>query len=56
MRTEKQKNMTRITRKLNKVIDLHCSACGHDELVREAIDREMKLLKFIESLLPEGKP
>lgn len=52
MRTQKQKNLAKIRRKLNHVVFLHGCSCGHDILVLKALDAERDLIEFVESILP----
>ena len=46
-----KKFLSKIKRKLTRVIDLHCSACGHEALVDKAIDEQLDLEEQIERAL-----
>jgi hypothetical protein len=57
--SETEKFIRRFSKKLDRVIDLHASACGHEEQLRDALDEQVKLIgelrEYLKALNGGGK-
>jgi hypothetical protein len=60
MHTETLRIMASIERRLETVINLHLTACGHEDMVRKANLQEHRMMKWLEreldKLVGKAKP